>query len=168
MNEITLYHATSLGCYQSMIEKGYMGLDRSDYWEIATKIRKSRFIITDTLFETIFDSVYDSESDESNGGVSFFPTFEQCANIAQQYNEGGEWLNLFTKRFTKSAHRRTKTKYKEFSSVCLLGDTKPVVLQVELDKTLIANLDKVENSLYEHYTLEKVPSTCIKKCIIVT
>lgn len=152
---VKLFHATSIGCVNDMFATGHIGIDRQSYINIGQKIGK-KLPMNDQMFFAIFDSVYDSESSESNGGVSFFPTYNQSHYIMNQYCNGGEWLNLFIKRFAKSWYRRNKQKYQPLEITDIIGSTSPAIIEVELPVNLIENYESVQGSLGEHFTVQKV------------
>jgi hypothetical protein len=156
--QIKLFHATNLKSALSMKKHG-MGFDKSDYANLADELAKE-LKIAKPIRDKIFDKVYDTTSGESQGQVSFFPKKQSCEKIAKIYAKGGEWKSSFCRNFLKNYARLSKQPWKKFEPIIskIIGEPVPVIVEVSLPVSFIANKISSNN---EMYTKGKVPAKYI-------
>ena len=158
---ITLYHATNRYSAERMLVEG-MGLDLDDYAQFYQRVQDYFNVPQEYLA-----NVTPSESDECRGGVSFWPTLEQCQQISHYGAMGGEYRGNFVQALVKRAARFMKIPYSEVKHVVETitgGTTGPVAVVVDLPLSYIAN-PSVLGTSNEHFTLRKVPARHIRELI---
>lgn len=153
---INVFHATNYKAAKDIKAVGHIGFDRNDYDNLAIKIAKFFDIHPHNLMKIMDDFV----SSETNGGVSFFQSFEKCKIIAKTYaKSNGEFKGIIINRMLKKASRIKKIKFNKDIIDSILNlkpiDYTPVILEFRIPETLIVNKDKIGTSL-ELYTNEPV------------
>lgn len=158
---IALYHVTNRYSAERMLVQG-MGLDLDDYAQFYQQV-KDYFNVP----QEYLANVTPGESDECRGGVSFWPTMEQCRRFSHYGSMGGEYRGCFVQRLVKRAARFMKVPYSEVKHVVDIitgATTEPVAVIVDLPLSYIANPD-VLGTTGEHFTLRKVPARYIRELV---
>jgi hypothetical protein len=176
-NFIRLFHATNQFSAQKMLQSG-MGLNLVDYEKILVEIA-ARYGISDQTREKVWahwTRGEDLKRGEYQGGVSFWPTFEQATRFAEGYAQSaGEWKGPLIKMLIK-AHARAlgvsfrspaiQALYAEVDRDFAGGSSPAVVVEVWLPRGLVANKDRLDEGC-EIYTDSKVPAQYIKQIHLV-
>ena len=172
-NLIKLYHATNYNSAKNMLKNG-IGLDLKDYRNLLTKIAKEYNIPISLIEKTLKHWMRNEDPNrmEYQGGVSFFPSYDQAKKIADMYGKmGGEWkgllLNMFIKKFalySKKPFNSPEMKHIYDKVIRKYGgvSSNPVVVEVDLPKKFIVNKSNIGTN-YELFTKSKVLNKYITK-----
>jgi hypothetical protein len=154
---INVFHATNVSLARSIQING-LGIDRNFYENCLNQLLM-HFPLEKNKSEDYLERFFNEDASEINGGVSFFPTLQQCQNIKHQFNRGGEYLNLFIKRFLKYQCRVNKIpltdEIKEIAFGIIMPDTTPCIIELCIPIELIFNKKYIGQG-YELYTIQKV------------
>lgn len=174
---ITLFHATNKLSAKKMIDSG-MGLNINDYknlvQDIANKVGISNKVIT-----RVFSNWTRNENinrGEYQGGVSFYPTFNQARDIAKTYAEmAGEWKGNLIEMLIKSYARDIGRSFNCTEIQNIYNDVKenftgalstPVVVEVLIPEDMIVNKEDIGDDV-ELYTNDKVSSKYIRHIHVI-
>lgn len=183
MDLITLYHTTNEYNYFKIKEKGFIGLTKKDYEQIAFEILNFYNITDKKVIKRVYDIlsnfdcplIKDKEYIEmlNNGCVSFFPKLSSCERIESYGEHGGEHLGTGVKNALKSIARYLKITHLELPNrdyilkkYCGIG-SKSIILKFKIPKELLCNnyLSKNYRAGYEINSLEKIPIKYLDKVI---
>lgn len=170
--QMRLFHSTNEAAALSAQKTG-LGLTLDDYRDMLSRIANKHSIPLSVVDYVInkWTAGEDLNRCEFTGGVCCFPTLADCLRLTAHYGSfGGEFKGSLLKRFRNTiARKHFRLPITHLVMQPIIADievakggvTPPVVIEIEVPVSDIANWESDGDSGSELYTNSKVPSSNI-------